>query len=121
MRGLEHWGRIAGPWPERSRELVQCSGRWPEAARDWWRVASGARLSGDQLADVRDVPFADGAALAGQNRGHGDCVTSQGHELNFVARTAAMDVHDGADVPGFQTIGRKVGREHNAFVFLNVH
>ena len=78
-------------------------------------------LRGDQLANMRDIAPADGPTLAGQNRCHGNRASGQGHELNLEAFAAAMDMHDCADIAGFQTLGRKVGREHNAVVFLNVH
>jgi hypothetical protein len=78
-------------------------------------------LRGDQLANMRDIAPANGPTLTGQNRCHGNRVTSQSHELNLEAFAAAMDMHDCADIAGFQTLGRKVGSEHNAVVFLNVH
>ena len=79
------------------------------------------RLSSDQPADVRDVAFADRAALTGQDRGDGKGVARERHELNFVGFAIAMDVHNGADIAGFQAISRKTSGQDNAIVFADIH
>ena len=81
----------------------------------------GAGLSRDQLADVRDVAFADWAALTGQDRGDGEGVARERHELDLVGFAIAMDVHNGADIAGFQAIGRKISGQNHTIVFVNVH
>ena len=78
-------------------------------------------LGGDQLADVRDVAFADWAALTGQDRSDGEGIARKRHELDFVSFTTAMDVHNGADIAGFQAIGRKISGQDYTIVFVNVH
>ena len=79
------------------------------------------RLSGGQLADVRDVAFADRAAFPGRDRGDGEGIARQRHELDFVGLAMAMDVYDGADIAGFQAIGRKISGQHHTVVFANFH
>ena len=79
------------------------------------------RLGGDQLADVGDVAFADRAALTGQDRGYGEGVASERHELDFIGFATAMDMHNGADIAGFQAIGRKISGQDHTIVFVNVH
>lgn len=70
---------------------------------------------------MRDVAFADWAALTGQDRGDGKGIASERHELNFVGFATAMDVHNGADIAGFQAIGRKISGQDHTIVFVNVH
>jgi hypothetical protein len=70
---------------------------------------------------VRDVAFADRAALTGQDRGDGEGVARKSHELDFVSFATAMDVHNGADIAGFQAISRKTSGQDNTIVFVNVH
>ena len=78
-------------------------------------------LGRDQLTDVRDVAFADRAALTGQDRGDGEGVARERHELDFVGFTTAVDMHNGADIAGFQAIGRKISGQDHTIVFVNVH
>lgn len=70
---------------------------------------------------MRDVAFADGAALTGQDRGNGEGVTRERHKFDLVSFAIAMDVHNGADIAGFQAIGRKISSQDNAVVFVDVH
>ena len=70
---------------------------------------------------MRNVAFADWAALAGQDRGDGKGIASERHELNFVGFAIAMDVHNGADIAGFQAISRKISAQDHTIVFVNVH
>ena len=81
----------------------------------------GRRLGRDQLADVRDVAFTDRAALACQDRSDSKGIARERHELNFVGFAIVMDVHNGADIAGFQAIGRKISRQDHTIVFVNVH
>jgi hypothetical protein len=70
---------------------------------------------------VRDVAFADRAALTGQDRGDGEGVARERHELDFIGFAIAMDVHNGADIAGFQAISRKTSGQDNAIVFADIH
>jgi len=70
---------------------------------------------------VRDVALADRAALIAQDRGNGECVARKRHELDFVSFATAMDVHNDADIAGFQAIGRKISGQDHTIVFVNVH
>ncbi len=70
---------------------------------------------------MRDVAFADRAALTGQDRGNGEGVARKRHELDFVSFATAMDVHNGADIAGFQAIGRKTSGQDNAIVLADIH
>ena len=70
---------------------------------------------------MRDVAFADWAALTGQDRGDGEGVARERHELDFVGFTTAVDVHNGADIAGFQPIGREISGQDHTIVFVNVH
>ena len=80
-----------------------------------------ARLGRNQLADVRDVAFADRAALACQDRSDSKGIARERHELDFVGFAIAIDVHNGADIAGFQAIGRKISGQDHTIVFVNVH
>jgi len=84
-------------------------------------ATESAGLSRDQLTDVRDVAFADRAALTGQDRGDGEGVARERHELDFVSFAIAMDVHNGAYIAGFQAISRKTSGQDHTIVFVNVH
>ena len=92
-----------------------------ERQRNSHGATEGAGLSRDQLTDVRDVAFADRAALTGQDRGDGEGVARERHELDFVSFAIAMDVHNGADIAGFQAISRKTSGQDNTIVFVNAH
>ena len=70
---------------------------------------------------MRDVALADRAALIAQDRGNGECVARKRHELDFVSFATAMDVHNDADIAGFQAIGRKISGQDHTIVFVNVH
>ena len=70
---------------------------------------------------MRDVAFADWAALPGQDRGDGEGAARKRHELDFVSFATAMDVHNGADIAGFQAISRKTSGQDNTIVFVNAH
>lgn len=70
---------------------------------------------------MRYVAFADWAALTGRDRGDGKGVARERHELDFVGFAIAMDVHNGADIAGFQAIGRKISGQNHTVVFVNVH
>ena len=70
---------------------------------------------------MRYVEFADWAALTGQDRGDGKGVARERHELDFVGFATAMDVHNGADITRFQTIGRKISGQNHTVVFVDVH
>ena len=70
---------------------------------------------------MRDVAFADRAALACQDRGNGEGVARKRHELDFIGFATAMDVHNGADITRFQAIGRKISGQDNTVVFVDVH
>ena len=80
-----------------------------------------ARLGRDQLADVRDVAFADRAALVCQDRSDSKGIARERHELDLVGFAIAMDVHNGADIAGFQPIGRKISGQNHTVVFVDVH
>jgi hypothetical protein len=69
---------------------------------------------------VRDVAFADWAALPGQDRGDGEGAARKRHELDFVSFATAMDVHNGAHITRFQTIGRKISGQDHTVVFVDV-
>ena len=70
---------------------------------------------------MRYVAFADWAALTGRDRGDGKGVARKRHELDFVGFATAMDVHNGADITRFQTIGRKISGQDHTVVFVDVH
>ncbi len=70
---------------------------------------------------MRDVALADRAALTAQDRGNGECVARKRHELDFESFATAMDVHNGADIAGFQAISRKTSGQDNAIVFADIH
>jgi len=97
--------------------------RWQFAveAEESHGCTEGAPLGRDQLADVRDVAFANWAALNGQDRGDGKGIARERHELHFVGFAIAMDMHNGADIAGFQAIGRKISGQDHTIVFVNVH
>jgi hypothetical protein len=59
--------------------------------------------------------------LTGRDRGDGKGVARERHELDFVGFAIAMDVHNGADIAGFQAIGRKISGQNHTVVFVNVH
>jgi hypothetical protein len=40
-------------------------------------------------------------------------------ELHLVGAAIGVDVHDGPDVSGFEAIGRDVGLQHDATMFLD--
>ena len=79
------------------------------------------QLSGDQLADVRNVACADWATLAGQHCRHRNRGASKGHELDLVGFAIAMDMHNGADIAGFQALGRKINSQDHTVVFVDIH
>lgn len=79
------------------------------------------QLSGDQLADVRNVACADWATLAGQHCRHRNRGASEGHELDLVGFAIAMDMHNGADIAGFQALGRKINSQDHTVVFVDIH
>jgi hypothetical protein len=70
---------------------------------------------------VRDVALANWAALTGQDRGDGEGVARERHELDFIGFAIAMDVYNGANIAGFQAISRKIGGQDHTIVFVNVH
>ena len=81
------------------------------------RLGSG----GDEFADVGDVALADGTTLACQDRRHSNRISSEGHELNFEAFAAAVNMYNGANIASFQAFAWNVGGKHNTLVFLNIH
>ena len=54
-------------------------------------------------------------------RGNRNRLPVQRHELDFVSFATAMDVHNGADIAGFQAISRKTSGQDNAIVFADIH
>jgi hypothetical protein len=58
--------------------------------------------------------------LTGQDRSDGEGVARKRHELDVVSFATAMDVHNGADITGFRSIGRKTSGQDNAIVFADV-
>ena len=109
-------GGRSGQWAGVSSQCSGGSVRW-----DSHGGTESAGLGGNQLADVRDVTFADGAALTSQDRGNGEGVARERHKLDFVSFAVAMDVHNGADIAGLQAISRKISGQDHTIVFVNVH
>ena len=59
--------------------------------------------------------------MTGQDCGDGEGVARERHELDFVGFAIAMDVHNGANIAGFQAIGRKISGQDHTIVFVDVH
>src|SRR2546423_14862908 len=67
---------------------------------------------------VRDVALGDGADLGRGDGNDVDGVAGEGEELDFVARAAAVDEDDGADIAGAEAVLREVAGEDGAVEFL---
>ena len=63
------------------------------------------------------VVATDRAHLIGGYRSHGDRIAVERAKLDFKGFSASMDVNDGSDVPGTQTLVRKITPKNDAVVF----
>jgi hypothetical protein len=66
---------------------------------------------------VGHVVAIDRAHLIGGYRSHGNRIAMERAELDVKGFTASMDVNDGSDVPGTQTLVRKITPKNDAVVF----
>ena len=117
------WGRGAGPnRPSSPRR----QGRVRDNTSDLignqghFKVSGFAkRLSTRESAGAGDFALANGADLGGVEGDNADGFAGEGAELDFVALATFVDIDDGADVAGFETMFGKVFGQGDVGVFGN--
>jgi len=72
-----------------------------------------------QFAHVGYFSGGDGPELRRQQRHHRHRLSSQSYEFHLIASSTFMNMHDCANVAGFQALGGQVLGENHAIVFLD--
>ena len=106
------------------RSSNQATRRLPPQFRGARRVkveglqAGSSRL---QLAHMADVPLTDGTQIGCCDGRHRHGSAGKRDEFDLVSRAFLMDMHDRADVAGFETFFRQMLRQDYAIMFFDSH